>query len=142
MPPGGRRSEIPSFTTLRAAITTAALTDMFNAPGTLLFLAPTDKAFAAMPGAQRDALLSDPTALADMLRAHTIQAYVPRGSLETTPGCCRPAFARTFTNLRGDTINVGNDFAINDRGGGYLSTWLTNGTQIHPVDTIDFPPAQ
>ncbi len=138
----GPSGDTPSFHTVIDAIETAGLTDMYSAATPLLFLPPTDQAFAAMPAADRDALLADPTALADLLRAHTIEAYVPRGSLTTGPGvtpCC--AFDRTFTNLLGDTIKIGNDFSINGAGGGFSSTWLANGTQIHPVATVTFPPA-
>ena len=73
-----------------------------------------------------------------MLRSHTIAAYVPRGSLAKTPG---GQFDRTFTNLNGETIKIGGDFAINGGCGGGGSYWLANGTQIHPVNTVSFPPA-
>jgi uncharacterized surface protein with fasciclin (FAS1) repeats len=134
----GPSGETPSFHTVLDAIETAGLTEMYNAATPLLFLPPTDQAFAAMPAAERDALLADPAALADLLRAHTIEAYVPRGSLATTPG---GTFDRTFTNLLGDTIKIGNDFSVNGAGSGFSSTWLANGTQIHPVGTVTIPPA-
>ena len=79
-------SGFPSFTTTVGAIEKAGLTDLYTGGATLLFLPPTDKAFAAMPQADREALLSDPAALAAMFRAHTVAAYVPRGSLAKTPG--------------------------------------------------------
>ena len=69
-----------------AAIEKAGMTDLYTGGATLLFLPPTDEAFAAMPQADREALLSDPAALAAMFRSHTVAAYVPRGSLATTPG--------------------------------------------------------
>jgi len=137
----GPSGDTPSFHTVLGAIETAGLTEMYSA-APLLFLPPTDQAFADMPAAERDALLADPTALTNLLRAHTIAAYVPRGSLTTTSGltpCC--AFDRSFTNLLGDTIHIGNDFSVNGVGGGFGSAWLANGTQIHPVGTVIFPPA-
>jgi uncharacterized surface protein with fasciclin (FAS1) repeats len=134
----GPSGDTPSFHTVLDAIETAGLTEMYSAATPLLFLPPTDQAFGAMPAAERDALLADPAALATLLRAHTIEAYVPRGSLATTPG---GTFDRTFTNLMGDTIKIGNDFSVNGAGSGYSSTWLANGTQIHPVGTVIFPPA-
>ena len=88
--------------------------------------------------ASGDCQLANPTALANMLRSHTIAEYVPRGGLATTPG---GSFDRTFTNLKGETIKIGNDFAINGGTGGGASYWLANGTQIHPVDSVSFPPA-
>jgi uncharacterized surface protein with fasciclin (FAS1) repeats len=114
------------------------MTDLYTGGATVLLLAPTDCAFSDLPQAQRDALLANPTALANMLRSHTIAEYVPRGGLATTPG---GSFDRTFTNLKGETIKIGNDFAINGGTGGGASYWLANGTQIHPVDTVSFPPA-
>jgi uncharacterized surface protein with fasciclin (FAS1) repeats len=131
-------SGFPSFTTAVSAIETAGMTELYTGAATLLFLPPTDKAFAAMPQADREALLSDPAALAAMLRAHTVAAYVPRGSLAKTPG---GTFDRTFTNLNGDKIKIGNNFTVNGGGGGGGSYWLANGTQVHPVDTLTFPPA-
>jgi uncharacterized surface protein with fasciclin (FAS1) repeats len=131
-------SGFPSFTTLFGAIEKAGMTDLYTGGATLLFLPPTDKAFAAMPPADREALLSDPAALAAMLRAHTVAAYVPRGSLAKTPG---GTFDRTFTNLNGDTIKIGNDFTVNGAAVGGGSSWLASGTQVHPVDTVTFPPA-
>ena len=124
------------------AIETAGLTETYRAATPLLFMPPTDQAFADMPAAQRDALLAEPAALANLLGAHTVAAYVPRGSLTTTQGvtpCC--AFDRSFTNLLGDTIKIGTDFSVNGVGGGFSSTWLANGTQIHPVGTVFLPPA-
>jgi hypothetical protein len=135
----GPSGDVPSFDTLLGAIKTAGLTDTYDSPKALLFLAPTDKAFAAMPAAERDALLNDSAALTTMLRAHTVEAYVPRGSLENNPG--GNSIDRTFTNLVGDTLTIGQDWTVNGKGGGYRSWWLPNGTNVHPVDTVTFPPA-
>jgi uncharacterized surface protein with fasciclin (FAS1) repeats len=127
----------PSFSTVLAAIKTAGMTDLYASTSAMLFLPPTDRAFAALPQDRRDALLVDPAALAAMLRSHTIAEYVPRGSLAKTPG---GSFDRSSTNLNGETIKISGDFAINGGGGGGHSYWLANGTQVHPVDTATFPP--
>lgn len=132
--PGG---SLPSFNTLLAAIKTAGMTDLYGGGSTVLFLPPTDRAFAAVPQARRDALLADPAALAAMLRSHTIAAYVPRGSLAKTPG---GSFDRSFKNLNGETIKISGDYAINGGSGGGESYWLANGTQIHSMNTVSFPP--
>jgi uncharacterized surface protein with fasciclin (FAS1) repeats len=133
--PGG---SFPSFNTVLAAIKTAGMTDLYTGGATLLFLPPTDRAFTDLPQAQRDALLADPAALAAMLRSHTIGAYVPRGSLAATPG---DPFGRSFKNLNGETIKISGDFAINGGTGGGHSYWLANGTQIHSVNDVSFPPS-
>jgi uncharacterized surface protein with fasciclin (FAS1) repeats len=133
-------STFPSFTTTLAAIKTAGLTDLYTTGGPVLFLPPTDQAFAAMPATQRDALLADPSALATMLRAHTIAGYVPRGSLAATPG---GSFDRTFTNLNGDPITISGDYNINGTSpGDYASVWTANGSQLHAVDALTFAPAK
>ena len=98
-----------------AAINAAGLTDLYAGGPTLLFLPPTDHAFAVLPQAQRDALLADPAALAATLRSHTVGAYVPRGSLAPTPG---GRFDRSFKNLNGETIRISGDYAINGGPGG------------------------
>jgi uncharacterized surface protein with fasciclin (FAS1) repeats len=129
-------SQFPSFSTVLQAINKAGLTNTYN-DATMLFLPPTDQAFAEMPKAERDALLADPAALARMLRAHTIAAYVPRGSLAQTPG---GLFNRRFTNLLGDPIAIGNDYKINGTSiVGFDSVWLANGTQIHAVQVVTLP---
>jgi uncharacterized surface protein with fasciclin (FAS1) repeats len=130
--------EVPSMDTVAAAIETAGLTELYEG-GPLLFLPPTDQAFADMPDAERTALLDDPDALANMLRAHTIDAYVPRGSLAPTPG--QPA-ERTFTNLLGDPITITDGYTVNGGPAGFSSTWLSNGTQVHPVSAVNIPPGQ
>jgi uncharacterized surface protein with fasciclin (FAS1) repeats len=132
--PGG---SFPSFHTVLAAIKTAGMTDLYAGGPTLLFLPPTDRAFADLPQPDRDRLLADPAALAAMLRSHTIAGYVPRGSLAKTPG---GSFDRSFKNLNGETIKIGGDYAINGGTGGGESYWLANGTQIHTVNTVTFPP--
>ena len=132
----GPSPEIPSFNTVTAAIETAGMTKLYENE-TVLFLPPTDQAFADMPKAERDRLLGDPAALAKMLQAHTVKAYVPQGSLAPTPG--DNAWDRTFTNVLGDKVTVGPDFTINGGGGGYTSTFLANGTQVHPVGYVTLP---
>jgi hypothetical protein len=83
-------------------------------------------------------VLANPAALAAMLRSHTIGAYVPRGSLATTPG---GRFDRKFKDLNGETIKISGDYTINGGPGGGETYWLANGTQIHPVKDVSFPPA-
>jgi hypothetical protein len=83
-------------------------------------------------------VLANPAALAAMQRSHTIGAYVPRGSLATTPG---GRFDRKFKDLNGETIKISGDYTINGGPGGGETYWLANGTQIHPVKDVSFPPA-
>jgi hypothetical protein len=70
-----------TFNTLVAAIDKAGMRDQFANSNPYFFLAPTDGAFAALPKAQREALLADPQALATLLKASFIDGYFPTGSL-------------------------------------------------------------
>jgi uncharacterized surface protein with fasciclin (FAS1) repeats len=126
-----------SFDTFLAAIKTAGLTDLLATGGPYLVLAPTDEAFAALPKAKRDALLADPKALADLVRNHIVAGYIPRGSLAKTPG---GSFDRTLTNLLGTPLTIGDGFSVNGTSvGDYWSTFVANGTQVHPITTVLLP---
>jgi hypothetical protein len=126
-----------SFDTFLAAIKSAGLTDQLATGGPYLVLAPTDEAFAALPKAKRDALLADPKALADLVRNHIVAGYIPRGSLAKTPG---GSFDRTLTNLLGTPLTIGDGFSVNGIGvGDFWSTFVANGTQVHPITTVLLP---
>jgi uncharacterized surface protein with fasciclin (FAS1) repeats len=126
-----------SFDTFLAAIKTAGLTDLLTTGGPYLVLAPTDEAFAALPKATRDALMADPKALADLVRNHIVAGYIPRGSLAKTPG---GPFDRTLTNMLGAKLAIGDGFSVNGTGiGDFSSTFVANGTQVHPITTVLLP---
>jgi uncharacterized surface protein with fasciclin (FAS1) repeats len=132
-----------SFDTFLAALKTAGLTDLLTTDGPYLLLPPTDAAFADLTKAQRDTLLADPKALADLLRSYIIAGYVPKGSLVQAPG---GSINRSFTNLQGTKIvlrNDGNGITVNGADVGDLpSTFVANGTQIHPITTVLLPAAK
>jgi uncharacterized surface protein with fasciclin (FAS1) repeats len=125
-----------SFDTLLAAIKTAGLTDWLATSAPYALFAPTDQAFAAMPKDQRDALLADPKALADLVRAHISQGYYPAYSLATTPG---GPWDRTITNLLGAKMVLG-DGTINGAAVGNLeSTLVANGVRVSPLTKVVLP---
>jgi uncharacterized surface protein with fasciclin (FAS1) repeats len=64
-----------------AGLKRAGLTEQLASGGPFLVFAPTDAAFAALPKAQRDALMAGPTWLADTLRRYIVPGYYPYGSL-------------------------------------------------------------
>ena len=128
---------LTSFDTFLAAIKTAGLTEELAHGGPHLVLAPTDAAFAALPKAKREALLADPKALGDLVRNYIVAGYVPRGSLAETPG---GPLDRTFTNLLGEQMKIGNgfnEFTVNGRNvGDFGSYFFADGSQVHPISTV------
>jgi uncharacterized surface protein with fasciclin (FAS1) repeats len=73
----GKNSDVPSFDTFLAAVKTAGLTDLLTSGGPHLVFAPTDQAFASLPKDRLDALMADPKALGDFLRAYIVEGYYP-----------------------------------------------------------------
>jgi TRAP-type transport system periplasmic protein len=131
-------SQPVSLDTFLKAVEIAGLTDLLTTGDPLLVLPPTDAAFAELPKEQLDALMADPKALADLLRNHIIEAYVPKGTLATTPG---GSFDRSFTNLLGGTTHIGDGYTVNGLNVGDIgSTFTTNGTQVHPITKVLLPP--
>ena len=126
-----------TFNTFLSAIKTAGLTNLFTSGKPLLVLAPTDAAFAALPKATLDALMTDPKAMVDLVHNHVIEEYVPRGSLAKTPG---GEFERTFTNMLGAQITIGFAYSVNGIDvGGMDSIFIANGTQVHPITKVLLP---
>ncbi len=132
--------QVISFDTFLKAVEIAGLTDLLTTADPLLVLPPTDLAFAELPKEQLDALMADPEALADLLRNHIAEAYVPKGALATTPG---GPFDRSFTNLLGGTTHIGDGYTVNGLNvGDTSSTFTVNGTQVHPITKVLLPDSQ
>jgi uncharacterized surface protein with fasciclin (FAS1) repeats len=128
-----RDGQTVSFDAFLAAITTAGLTDMLTSGDPYLILAPTDAAFASVPKAIRD----DPKAMAALVRNHIVAGYVPKGSLAKTPG---GPFDRTFTNLLGAKLAIGDGFIVNGQEvSDGDSAFVANGTQVHPLLRVLLP---
>jgi uncharacterized surface protein with fasciclin (FAS1) repeats len=102
-----------TFNTFLKIVDKAGLRDQMVNSGPYFLLAPTDKAFSALSQADLDALLSDPQALMNLLKAHIVDGYFPRGSLSTNPtDRFTERSNRTVTNrlgkdlaFDGDTVN-------------------------------------
>jgi len=124
-------SRSPSFKTFLAALETTGLTQMLTTGGPYLLFPPTDEAFTALPKATRDALLADPKALADVLRAHIVEGYYPPGTLIT--GRFADRFERTVSNMLGAKLALSSDdglFINGDRVGGEDTVMVANGTRV------------
>ena len=126
-------ADFPSFATFLAAIKSGGLTDLLTTGEPYLVLAPTDKAFSALPKDQLDTLLADSKALGDLVRAHIGVGYNPTGTL-THGG---EDFDRTFTNLLGEQLVLSGktccwkSFAVNGTNMGLIeATMVANGTRV------------
>ena len=94
-----------AFDTFLAAIKTAGLDDLLASKGPYLIFAPSDAAFAALPQAQRDALLADPQVL---VRSAIVAGYYPWGNLS---GKIWGVPDHTLTNMQGASL------VLKERGG-------------------------
>lgn len=128
-----------SYDTFLTALKTAGLTDVFANGGPYALFPPTDQAFATMSKNQRDTLLADPKALADLVRANLSQGYYPAGSFSKIPG---DPWNRTITNLLGAKLVLGEN-SINGASVGDLEATLTaNGVRVSPLTKVLLPAAK
>jgi uncharacterized surface protein with fasciclin (FAS1) repeats len=132
-----------AFDTLLAALRQTGLDKQLTMGGPYLLLVPTDAAFAALPQAQRDALLSDAESLADLLHAHIVEGYYPPGSLASTPG---GDIDRTVTNMLGAPLVLRGSDPLMVNGDNVLSvmepTMVANGTRVMGISKLILPAAK
>jgi uncharacterized surface protein with fasciclin (FAS1) repeats len=125
---GGRS---PSFKAFLAALESTGLSQMLATGGPYLLFPPTDKAFAALPKAQLDALMAEPNVLADVLRAHIVEGYYPTGTLIT--GRIADRFERTVSNMLGAKLALFSSDGLSINGkyvGSDDTVMVANGTRI------------
>ncbi len=136
---GVKHGGSPTFDTFLAAIKTAGLTDLLTTSSPYALFVPTDAAFAAMPKAKREALMADPKALADLVRAHISPGYYPYRSFSKTPG---EPWDRTITNMLGAKMVLG-DGTINGAAVGEIdSFFVANGVRVAPLPVVVLPDAK
>jgi uncharacterized surface protein with fasciclin (FAS1) repeats len=134
---------VVTFETFLAAIKAAGLTEKLADGGPYFVVPPTDGAFANLnlPKAQLDALMANPKAAADLVGSHIIEAYVPRGSLQKTPG--GEPLVRSFTNLTGAkmtiSLSAGHMLVNEHEPDGITTTFVANGSQVHPIYEVLLP---
>ena len=125
----GGDGHLLTFNTLLAAIDKAEMGDQFASQGPYLFFAPTDEAFAALPQDQRAALLNNPQALAEQLKAHLVEGYRPSGSLS---GATFGTADIELTNLLGKKIKLQDSFINGSIVGGPNFT-VGNGNRLFMI---------
>lgn len=121
-----------SFTTLVTAVQAAGLVETLKSGGPFTVFAPTDAAFAKIPKAQLDALLSNKAALTRVLTYHVVPGKIEAAdvvllsSADTVEG-------QSLTIKAGDTVMVNNATVIE------ADIGTSNGV-IHVIDTVMLPP--
>jgi uncharacterized surface protein with fasciclin (FAS1) repeats len=119
------------FTTLATAIQKAGLVDTLKGPGPYTVFAPTDAAFAKIPKADLDALLSDKAKLTEVLTYHVVPGKVMAkdvkpGAVETVEG--------SYVTVKAD----GGKVMVNDATVTKTDIVADNGL-IHVIDTVIVP---
>jgi uncharacterized surface protein with fasciclin (FAS1) repeats len=131
---------IPSFDIFLTAVKNASLTDLLTGDGPHLIFAPNDIAFARLPKGQLDALMADPKALGDFVRAYIVEGYYPKGTLGEN---LDEIFDRTLINLLGKELALsGEEEKLKINGGSmgqFDSAMMANGTRVIWVENLMKP---
>lgn len=123
-------SNNPLLTTLVKAVTEADLVDTLNGAPALTVFAPTDDAFAKIPGADLDALLADKDQLTTMLTHHVVEGKIAPEDL-----------AGEHETLAGDKIMVdgsGEDFTVGEASVICGNVPTANAT-VYVIDSVLMP---
>ena len=138
-------SMVYKFNTFLDAVEKAGLTNLLTTEGPYRIYAPTDEAFSKLPEGELDALMADPEALENLLRAHIIEGYYPYGTFGL--GDDYAGLGRTFKNLLGQDIRV----TFEEEGGVHIngipegthSSFATvNGSTARVLPAVLMPPNQ
>ncbi|MFD5034382.1 fasciclin domain-containing protein [Streptomyces sp. NPDC058220] len=125
----------PNLATLVSAVKKAGLTDTLNKIKDGTLFAPTNAAFAKVPKAQLDKLLSDKAALKKLLTYHVVgkkeitRAELPNGSFKTLEGAALK------------TTGSGTSFKVNKTANIVCGDIKTSNAVIYLVDGVLMPPS-
>ena len=144
-----------AFTTLRKAIAYAGLAGTLDGQGPATIFAPDDRAFAALPSDQLNALITDKAKLANVLKFHVIlgHAYKVRdlpgvksakslqgGDLTFAVGAPIPNMKMVSGN-RGQLQPVGGKtYTVNGADIIWADIPFTDGRIVHAIDKVLMPP--
>ena len=128
----------PQLSTLVKALQAAGLTDTLKGAGPFTVFAPSNRAFARLPQAQRDALMADPAALKNVLTYHVIsgQKVDAAAAMAMTSPTSPPT-------VQGGTLNVttrNGRVMVNDATVVRPDIQASNGI-IHIINRVLMPPA-
>ena len=124
-----------TFKTLATALTAAGLIETLKGPGPFTVLAPTDDAFAKIPGADLTALLADKAKLTAVLTYHVVSGNVPASVVTTlTEAATVQGGKVTIAVVDGKVVLNGASHVT------ATDIAATNGV-IHVIDTVLMPTA-
>ncbi len=141
-----------TFSTLLKAINYAGLTGTLKGQGPLTVFAPDDRAFAALPSAELNALITNKTKLATVLKYHVIvgHAYtvseLPKmksaksleGGLLTFATGNASSGETMLSGNRGDTAPGGQVYTVNGAAIVWPDIKVSNGI-VHGIDKVLMP---
>jgi uncharacterized surface protein with fasciclin (FAS1) repeats len=127
---------LPTYEIFLKGLEAAGLTEMLSSgEHPYLLFVPTDAAFKALPKERFDALMSDPEALAEVVRYHIAEFFgYPNANAQPV----------IVTNLLGDEWKFTDSETINGHTGNFFTVaiYVKNGTTLRPLDRLLQPPAQ
>lgn len=120
-----------SLETLLAAIDGAGLSDVLQHEGPYTVFAPSDEAFAKLPGGLVQSLLATPDALADVVNYHLVPGRITAASI---------AGRISAETVQGEDLAISNNGAIRIDGARLISGDIqaSNGV-IHIIDRVLLP---
>ena len=121
------------FPTLVAAIQAAGLSDVLAGDGPFTVFAPSEEAFAALPAGELDALLADPTMLANVLKYHVVGGALKAADIVN---------GMNAATLEGKPLTFAINGGVTVNGAHILTSDVParNGV-IHVIDQVLLPPA-
>jgi uncharacterized surface protein with fasciclin (FAS1) repeats len=127
----GTAMQAGDFNTLIAAAKAADMVDTLRSPGPFTVFAPTDEAFAKLPGGTLEALLQDPDRLAAILKYHVVPGNV------WAKDVVKLSSAKTAL---GQTLNISTDRGVRINDANVIKTDIeTSNGVIHVIDTVLLP---
>ena len=120
------------FNTFTTAARNAGLEGLLTGTGPFTVFAPTDRAFAKLPEQERDALMSDPGRLAEVLRHHVVEGKVKAPRIDEP---------RVATPMHGADLTLTTTEGVYRVGGAKLvkTNFRASNGVIHAIDTVLMP---
>lgn len=144
-----------AFTTLRKAIVYAGLSGTLDGQGPATIFAPDDRAFAALPSDQLNALITNKAKLATVLKYHVVLGHAYKvgqlpglksakslqGADLTFTVTSQAPSSKTISGNRGVLQPVGGKFyQVNGADIIWADIQIANGRIVHAIDKVLMPP--
>ncbi|MEU1020283.1 fasciclin domain-containing protein [Streptomyces sp. NPDC005900] len=125
-------SNNPELSTLVTAVKKAGLVDTLNSAEDITVFAPTNDAFAKIPKADLDKVLSDKAQLTKILTYHVV-------GQKLTPGDLAKGSYETLEKSKLTTAGSGESFKVNDSAKVVCGNVETSNATVHIIDTVLMP---